>query len=435
MRNSPAIGTPLAEALRPATTQEVIGQAHLLGEGMPLRQAMETGIPHSMILWGPPGVGKTTIGRLAGRAFDGHFVALSAVLDRMNELRAVTQRAQIGHERTRRKTLLFVDEVHQLDKRQQDLLLPLISTGVVTLIGATTENPSFALGREFLAQFRVHVLAPLANDDLHRVLKRALDVAKPDIALDDPASETLINYADGDARRLLNLFEQVRVAVKSVGEANVSPEFLANVLTRGARRFDKGGEQFYDQISALHKSVRGSNPDAALYWLSRMLDGGVNRKYIARRIMAIAWDDIGLADPQGIRLANDAVKAHELLGEEEGDLALAQAVLYLACAEKSNAGGMAFARARAFILSDRLRAVPPHLRSNSLESTQPDGKYRSYRNPHDEPHGYASRQHYLPEGIDGDPHWYRPVPRGLEARISDRLAWLRGLDRGAPEPD
>ncbi|WP_322050221.1 replication-associated recombination protein A [Paraburkholderia bannensis] len=423
--HAPAPRTPLAEALRPATFADVIGQSHLLGPGKPLQRAFAAGEAHSMILWGPPGVGKTTLGRLAAQAFDGEFVALSAVLDGIKAIRAALDRVQED-----RRTILFIDEIHRLNATQQDALLPFVRAGHVILIGATTENPSFEVNRTLLARMRVHVLNPLDARELRLLFERAHERALADLNFDAGAVDVLLGYADGDARRLLNLLEQVRTLATATRTHGIDEAFVAGLLTRGARRFDKGGEQFYDQISALHKSVRGSNPDAALYWLTRMLDGGVKRSYLARRIIAIGWDDIGLADPRALRYASDAVKASEMLGGEEGDLALAQAVLMLACAAKSNAGGVALSLARGFVAQDGARPVPGHL----SVAAQALGRLSGYRNPHDEEQGFAAGQRYFPDGVR-QPHWYQPVLRGLEAKFADRLDWLRGRDEDAWEDD
>ncbi len=425
---------PLAESLRPATFADVIGQAHLLGAGKPLQRAFASGEAHSMILWGPPGVGKTTLGRLAAQAFDGEFVALSTVLDGIKAIRATLDGVQERLARTGRRTILFIDEIHRLNASQQDALLPFVRAEQVILIGATTENPSFEVSRALLARVRVHVLHPLDARELRQLFERARERALVDLDFDAGAVNALLDYADGDARRLLNLLEQIRTLATATGTRSIDEAFVSGLLTRSARRFDKGGEQFYDQISALHKSVRGSNPDAALYWLTRMLDGGVKRSYLARRIIAIGWDDIGLADPRALRYASDAVKASEMLGGEEGDLALAQAVLLLACAAKSNAGGVALTRARGFVAQDGARPVPAHLSVAAQALAFAGGQGAGYRNPHDEPHGFAAGQRYFPDGVT-QPHWYQPVPRGMEARLAERLDGWRGLDDEAWEED
>jgi putative ATPase len=417
---------PLAEALRPRHLDEVIGQAHLIGAGKPLRLAFESGQPHSMILWGPPGVGKTTLARLTATAFGYEFIALSAVFSGVKDIRAAMEQAQ-QHLALGRKTILFVDEIHRFNKSQQDGLLPFVESGLVVFIGATTENPSFEVNSALLSRAQVYVLQPLGDDDLRLLVRRALDVELTHLQLDESAINTLVGYADGDARRLLNLLEQTSSAARASAATKVDAAFLQDALTLNARRFDKGGDNFYDQISALHKSVRGSHPDAALYWLCRMLDGGADAKYLSRRIIRMAWEDIGLADPRAMQLANDAAATYERLGSPEGELALAQAVIYLAMAPKSNAGYSAYNQAKAFIRSDKSREVPNHLRNAPTQLMKTLGHGHAYRYAHDEPDAYAAGEHYLPDGLP-EPNWYRPVPRGLEAKIADKLAHLRQLD-------
>lgn len=423
---------PLAEALRPARLEDVIGQDHLLGEGRPLRLAFQSGKPHSMILWGPPGVGKTTLARLTAGAFGAEFVALSAVFSGVKDIRAAIEEAE-RHRLGGRHTILFVDEIHRFNKAQQDALLPYAESGLVSFIGATTENPSFEVNSALLSRAQVYVLKPLDDTALRTLAARALGAAYPALAFDGEASDFLVACADGDARRLLNLLEQTAAAAGAAGQAAVDAAFVERALTPGARRFDKGGDHFHDQISALHKSVRGSNPDAALYWFTRMLDGGADPAYLARRIVRMAWEDVGLADPRAMQIANDAAATFERLGSPEGELALGQAVLYLAVAAKSNAGYKAYNAARAFVANDRSREVPIHLRNAPTRLMKSLGHGREYRYAHDEPHAYAAGESYLPEGMR-EPGWYQPTPRGLEAKIAEKLAFLRRLDREARGP-
>jgi len=428
---SPA--APLAEVLRPATLDDVIGQAHLIGPGRPLRLAFESGKPHSMILWGPPGVGKTTLARLTASAFGYAFIALSAVLSGVKEIRTSMEQAEhnlaLG-----KKTILFVDEIHRFNKSQQDGLLPFVESGLVTFIGATTENPSFEVNSALLSRSQVYVLQALTSDELVLLVRRAQQQALGHLQLDDPAIDTLVGYADGDARRLLNLLEQADTAARATGTTQVDAAFLQKALTLNARRFDKGGDNFYDQISALHKSVRGSSPDAALYWLCRMLDGGADARYLSRRIVRMAWEDIGLADPRALQIANDAALTFERLGSPEGELALAQAVLYLSVAPKSNAGYLAYNAVRAFVKNDGSRPVPPHLRNAPTQLMKDLGHGKAYRYAHDEDNGYAAGATYLPDGM-APPNWYQPVPRGLETKIAEKLAQLRALDAAAGKLD
>ena len=421
---------PLAEALRPRTLDEVVGQKHLLGAGKPLRVAFESGRPHSMILWGPPGVGKTTLARLTAHAFDCAFIAISAVFAGVKEIRAAMDEAQLTLDQYHRRTLLFVDEIHRFNKAQQDALLPFVESGLVTFIGATTENPSFEVNAALLSRAQVYVLQSLDEIELRELLVRAQQSVLKDLDVEDAAIDTLVGYADGDARRFLSLLEQASVAAENAGSARVDSALVENALSMNARRFDKGGDNFYDQISALHKSVRGSNPDAALYWLTRMLDGGADPKYLARRIVRMAWEDIGLADPRAMQIANDAAQTYERLGSPEGELALAQATLYLAVAAKSNAGYNAYNQAVAFIKQGASLPVPVHLRNAPTKLMKELGYGHAYRYAHDEPEAYAAGESYLPEGMS-EPQWYRPVPRGLEIKIAEKLSHLRDMDRQA----
>jgi putative ATPase len=420
---------PLAEALRPATLDDVVGQSHLLGAGKPLRLAFESGKPHSMIFWGPPGVGKTTLARLTATAFDCAFIALSAVFSGVKDIRAAMEQAQ--HNLSLGKhTLLFVDEIHRFNKSQQDALLPYAESGLVTFIGATTENPSFEVNSALLSRAQVYVLKSLTDDELRELLARAQRTALSALSFDSAATDTIIGYADGDARRFLNLLEQCQSAASGSGTTHIDAAFIEGALTLNSRRFDKGGDNFFDQISALHKSVRGSHPDAALYWLTRMLDGGADPKYLSRRIVRMAWEDIGLADPRAMQIANDAALTYERLGSPEGELALGQAVIYLAVAPKSNAGYNAYNQAKAFVKQDKSREVPVHLRNAPTKLMKELGHGHAYRYAHDEPNAYAAGETYLPDGIDA-PGWYQPVPRGLEVKIAEKLQTLRQWDEEA----
>ena len=421
---------PLAEALRPKTLAEVCGQTHLLGAGKPLRLAFEAGKAHSMILWGPPGVGKTTLARLMANAFDSEFIALSAVFAGVKDIRAAMEQAQNNLDQHGKQTLLFVDEIHRFNKSQQDALLPFVESGLVTFIGATTENPSFEVNSALLSRAQVYVLKSLTDSEMRELLHKARAMRVGHLDFDEAAITTLIGYADGDARRFLNLIEQAETAATSTGVTLIDADFVDNALTLNSRRFDKGGDNFYDQISALHKSVRGSNPDAALYWFCRMVDGGADPKYLSRRIVRMAWEDIGLADPRAMQIANDAAATYERLGSPEGELALGQALIYLAMAAKSNAGYKAFNAAKAFIAKDKSREVPVHLRNAPTKLMKELGYGHEYRYAHDEPDAYAAGETYFPDGI-AEPGWYEPVPRGLEGKIADKLAWLRELDKKA----
>ena len=425
--DEPLPAAPLAERLRPSTIGEVIGQSHLLGEGRPLRLAFQSKKLHSMILWGPPGVGKTTLARLMAQAFDAEFMPLSAVLSGVKDIRDAISQAQQVLQSSGRHTILFVDEVHRFNKSQQDAFLPFVEQGLVTFIGATTENPSFEVNNALLSRAQVYVLHALSPDELAALFERARQIAMPERAFDADAEARIIGYADGDARRLLNVMEQLQTAAAASGIEHIDVAFLDMTLAQNLRRFDKGGEAFYDQISALHKSVRGSSPDAALYWLVRMLDGGADARYLARRIVRMAWEDIGLADPRAIQLANDAAQTYERLGSPEGELALAQAVIYLAVAAKSNAGYVAYNAARAFVAKDISREVPLHLRNAPTKLMKQLDYGRNYRYAHDEAGGYAAGENYFPDGMAGV-NFYQPTDRGLEFKISEKLARLRELD-------
>jgi putative ATPase len=421
---------PLAERLRPARIDEVIGQDHLLGPGKPLRLAFEAGKPHSMILWGPPGVGKTTLARLMAHHFDADFIQISAVLAGVKEIREAVERAKVNLGMGR-QTILFVDEVHRFNKSQQDAFLPHVESGLITFIGATTENPSFEVVGALLSRAQVYVLKSLDEAGLAALLERALALGGLGITLEDEGNKMLLAQADGDGRRLLNLLEQLTTAMKAAGRDSADAAFVGEALAPSRRRFDKGGDAFYDQISALHKSVRGSNPDAALYWFTRMLDGGADPLYLGRRILRMAVEDVGLADPRAITTALDAVATYERLGSPEGELALAQAVVYLASAPKSNAVYAAFGAAKRFVSEDGSRPVPVHLRNAPTKLMKELGFGREYRYAHDEPEAYAAGERYFPDEIDPTPCFYRPTPRGLESRIGERLEHLRQLDIAA----
>jgi putative ATPase len=426
--DQPPAHPPLAEALRPSTLDEVVGQSHLLGPGKPLRVAFESGHPHSMILWGPPGVGKTTLARLMAGAFDAEFIALSAVLSGVKDIRDAVARAEAVQVQFKRRTIVFVDEVHRFNKAQQDAFLPFVESGLFTFIGATTENPSFEVIGALLSRAAVYVLKSLDAAELGTLFDRAAKACLSGIAIEPAARDELVALADGDARRLLNFIEQVANTLASSHKSGLDTAMVRDTVSRGARRFDKGGDAFYDQISALHKSVRGSDPDASLYWLTRMLDGGADPLYLGRRLIRMAIEDIGLADPRALGIALDSCATFERLGSPEGELALANCAIYLACAAKSNAAYVAYNQARAFVAGEGSRPVPVHLRNAPTKLMKELGFGHEYRYAHDEPEAYAAGESYFPEGMP-KVSWYRPVPRGLEAKIAEKLAHLRELDR------
>ncbi|PIT38437.1 replication-associated recombination protein A [Snodgrassella alvi] len=421
---------PLAEQLRPQNLDEVIGQQHLIGEGKPLRVAVETGHLHSMLLWGPPGVGKTTLARILAQSFNAQFIPLSAVFSGVKEIRAAVEKAQLALQHGQR-TILFVDEVHRFNKSQQDAFLPYVENGLFTFIGATTENPSFEVNPALLSRSQVYKLHSLSIEELKQLQQKVFSLQDfKTFSIDEDAQTLILNSADGDGRRFLNLLEQLIHTAQAQQQSVISAALTASSLGTQLRRFDKGGDSFYEQISALHKSVRGSHPNAAIYWFSRMLDGGADPRYLARRIIRMAWEDIGLADPRAMQIANDAALTYERLGSPEGELALGQAVLYLACAAKSNAGYMAYNEARAFVKQHPSSEVPVHLRNAPTKLMKELGYGREYRYAHDEPNAYAAGETYMPDGME-EPSFYQPVARGLEIKIADKLAFLHNLDEEA----
>ena len=421
---------PLAEKLRPKTLDEVVGQSHLLGQGKPLRLAFQSGKLPSMILWGPPGVGKTTLARLIANTADAEFIPLSAVLSGIKDIREAIERAEHILQQSGRRTILFVDEVHRFNKGQQDAFLPFVESGLITFIGATTENPSFEVNSALLSRAQVFVLNALSEAELGELLARAKATMAMEVGLTDEAREHVISYADGDARRLLNFVEGLFNAANSAGVGEIDMTFLQSTMASKMRRFDKGGEAFYDQISALHKSVRGSNPDGALYWMQRMLDGGAEPLYVGRRLVRMAIEDIGLADPRALEICLNACQTYERLGSPEGELALANAVVYLAIAAKSNAVYMAYNQVKAFVAQDQSRPVPLHLRNAPTKLMKNLDYGKDYRYAHNEEGAYAAGEQYLPDGIE-EMKFYEPTNRGLEGKISEKLAHLAELDKQA----
>ena len=419
---------PLAERLRPKTLDEVVGQTHLLGEGKPLRVAFQSGKLPSMILWGPPGVGKTTLARLIANTADAEFIPISAVLSGVKDIREAIERADLTLQQSGRKTILFVDEVHRFNKSQQDAFLPFVESGLITFIGATIENPSFEVNSALLSRAQVFVLNSLSEPELAQLMERGRGLVAPDVTLTDAVKEQVLAYADGDARRLLNFLESLFHAASGVGVKEIDEAFLQTTMASKLRRFDKGGEAFYDQISALHKSVRGSNPDAALYWLLRMLDGGADPLYLGRRVIRMAIEDIGLADPKAQTMALEACQIYERLGSPEGELALSNAVIYCAVAPKSNAAYMAYNQAKAFVGQDKSRPVPLHLRNAPTKLMKALDYGKEYRYAHHEPEAYAAGENYFPDDMT-PPQFYQPTPSGLEGKISEKLQHLKDLDR------
>ena len=424
---------PLPERMRPASLDQFSGQKHLIGEGKPLRVAIESGHLHSMVFWGPPGTGKTTLARIIASQCKAEFVTLSAVLSGVKDIRGAIELAKQHREIYQRDTVLFVDEVHRFNKSQQDAFLPFVEDGTVTFIGATTENPSFELNNALLSRARVYVLKSLDETDIDEILKRAVEHAnaqreKNKLKLDETAYTKFVQAADGDARRALNYLE----IASDLAEDGVLDETLVQeVLSGGAtRRFDKGGDAFYDQISALHKSVRGSSPDAALYWFARMLDGGCDPLYVARRVVRMASEDIGIADPRAVRMALDAWEVQQRLGSPEGELAIAQAIVFLACAPKSNALYKGFNKAMASVENSPSHEVPAHLKNAPTSLMKKQGHGKNYRYAHDEPDAYAAGENYFPEEMQPERYYY-PVNRGLEIKIAEKLAQLRELDKNA----